>query len=287
MEFFQSASREDADEFKPLDVLMEVINGFVALVRAVEIRSRLSISCLERDTLHILLKHLFQAIYWYARKTNVKLNASKKDIDIDTRFVLSLVGCRTIPGRFWQLAVEQPLSLAFIRRSVLLFHMVFTDTSGIDWSQVLSELNLRRYFGSEFKFCPLPTWTIELPLQFPQLARSVPLDDQSTDRGLCLLSKEIVSLKERTALLPTLDVLLDSLCYGVIMILVISGRKASAIQMVCTNPDFHLWYLPSVYVNSDGNDDVGLQGFAPLALNKDRLERYLDSLVTGDWLARP
>jgi hypothetical protein len=284
-EFFQSASRDECGEFDSLEVLMEVIDGFVGLIQAVEIRSRLSLSCLGRETLPLLAKHLFDAIYWYARKASSKLDPSKKDAE--TRFVLSLIPNRDVRRRFWELAAEQPISLPFVRRASLLFAMLFTDASAIDWSEVLSESRLRLLVPSRFECAPLPTWNIELPVLFQQLAKSVPLDDQSTDRGLCLLSNTVVSLGEKSGSLVRLDGLLNRLCYGVILILVISGTKASAIQMICANPVFHLWYLPSVYINSDGNEDVGFQGFAPLALNRDRLERYVDSLVTGDWLSRP
>jgi hypothetical protein len=42
-----------------------------------------------------------------------------------------------------------------------------------------------------------------------------------------------------------------------------------------------------VYVDADGNSDHGFVGTSPLALDHERLEKYLDSLVTGDWIGRP
>jgi hypothetical protein len=285
-EFFQAASRDEFGEFDDLEVLTQCIDGFVGLVQAIEIRSRLSTACLRRETLALLVKHFFVAICCYSRKLSKKVDPSKKDGD--AQFILSLLPFRDLDRRFWAVAQERPASLPFVRRAMIVFLMLFANVSAIDWDVALSEQNLRRFFVAPFQFDRLPTWTVELPPQFYFLAHSVPIDDQSTDRGLCLLSKTPIALNDKQGSRQlNLEGLLDKLAHGVTMILVIAGERVSAVLMVSANPESHSWYLPSVYVNSDGNDDVGFRGFAPLNLNRDRLEKYIDSLVTGDWLARP
>jgi hypothetical protein len=74
---------------------------------------------------------------------------------------------------------------------------------------------------------------------------------------------------------------------GVTLLLFIAGKEISAVDIADPKPSLHTYRLRSLYENPDGNQDIGFQGMSPLSLSQTRLDRYLDALVTGDWMAKP
>jgi hypothetical protein len=274
--FFESCAFEEGSN-PPSNGL----NSLVGLLQAVEIRSRNSPNVLRKDTLHLLIKNLFLAIH-HLRKNQQFEKPLLKTIEYD--FLVALVGTRNVEDQFWQIASEYQLSLPFACLSMILSTCVLGKPDAADWNAILEPRNMEK-FMSPIRIENLMTWTVQLPRGFEQLFPEYPIQDQNHKLALCLLRKTRIAFNDHPTYLP-FEVFMEK-NRGVTLLLLIAGKEISAVDIADPKPSLHTYRLQSVYENPDGNQDIGFQGLFPLSLSQTRLDRYLDTLVTGDWMAKP
>ncbi|OHT10869.1 hypothetical protein TRFO_19771 [Tritrichomonas foetus] len=264
------------------------LNVLIDNIKALEIRQRTSSRCIEKDTVFMLMKHYFISLYFWLRR---KKNECKSFLD---HLVMKILHSKN-PKESFEKSIKsllKKMSPTFPELRCSIFIESLLQDKFIDWQRKLSyeQLNERfgKYFpGNSIPKIPLPKFTIELPDNFYQLGANpynCPIEDQTKIRALCLLTKEIVSFDGDTSEYKSYFQHLESLNDGVSMFLMLSGPNVTRISICSLNKlrkD-----LGSVYIDSDGNDDIGLSSFEPLKFSHDKMEHCIDILFSGEWMAQ-
>lgn len=196
--------------------------------------------------------------------------------------------------------------LLFLRRATVFDRLPLSDNapSFIDWDEELSYRNLsQRFFNSDVfptnlfatkksKIEKTPSIELDvfslkkLPYEFLDLAKppyNIPIDDMSSEVALCLLTGKLVSMERHGSSLNELAEHLEENCFSnATLMLMVRGKKVSALYLA--GKQFNMIRtLPGIYVDKFGDEDVGFERGELLFLNEERLERYTDMLISGEW----
>lgn len=206
--------------------------------------------------------------------------------------------------------------IMFLRRATILELLPLSDQepSFIDWDEVLSYTNLSSRFLTDLidiqsneiphnstehqnqsmkslivrsiSFEIDPFTLIKLPHEYLDLARepyNLQIDDMSKEIALCLLTGKLVDVEKQGSSFNHLSDHLETQCFdNPTLLLVISGQKASALFLA--DKQFNMILsLPTIYVDRFGDEDIGFERGQLLFLNEERLERYTDMLLSGEW----
>ena len=184
----------------------------------------------------------------------------------------------------------------FLRRATVLEKLPLSDSapSFIDWDEELSSKSLaQRFFSSDtFPITKNPSIQldmfslIKLPHEFLDLAKipyNIQIDDMSSEVALCLLTGKLVSMERIGSSLNDLAEHLEENCFSnATLLLMVRGKKTSALYLA--GKQFNMIRtLPGIYVDKFGDEDVGFERGELLFLNEERLERYTDMLISGEW----
>ncbi|KAK8896440.1 hypothetical protein M9Y10_014340 [Tritrichomonas musculus] len=189
----------------------------------------------------------------------------------------------------------------FLRMAALLQHFALgiqlnedSNSSFIDWDDLLSFTSLCERYGitprgneNEDEIDLQPFQFIQMPksfLSFMKPPYSLNLADESVEIGICLLTGQILDLSKypnsdlmhvkthrKNALADTFDIILQ-----------LTGSNAGSIvlnsQLMQKNIS-----LKGFYVDSFGDEDVGLKRGSFLSLSDEKLENTIESILSADW----
>lgn len=184
----------------------------------------------------------------------------------------------------------------FLRRATLFEKLPLSDSapSFIDWDEELSSKSLaqRFFFSDTFPITRNPSIQLDmfsikkLPHEFLDLAKppfNIPIDDMSSEVALCLLTGKLVSMERIGSSLNDLAEHLEENCLSnATLLLMVRGKKTSALYLA--GKQFNMIRaLPGIYVDKFGDEDIGFERGELLFLSEERLERYTDILISGEW----
>jgi hypothetical protein len=288
-EFFEAISMvTDEAGRSPVDV---AIQGLAGLLRMIEIRHRSRPEIVRKESLQLLVRHLYIAIYFYLR--NAQRMGGNYHFDNTTlrtpeEFILTtFLVSGVMQHGFWGVSRQLNPNPVQMRLILILYACLFLgDDLNMNWVEYMAP---NKYFGPQLANQKLAEFVIDLPERFEDLRRApfnLAIDDQKRSVGYCLLTKRPILLAGEEDKMLTVETLLEDLHDGVSLILATSGPGVSAIFFASFYPQIVAVLLPSVYVDADGNPDHGFAGVSPLRLDRERLEKYIDALITGEWIGR-
>lgn len=260
-------SQQDALSFFFNHISYEsALNSFIDMIRMLEIRERTKKDFLNKETYKILFYNLFRALYHYRRLNNIE-HEQIVDSQLDKGLVIKLIESKNPLKHLNEITNKDSL---LYRRATIIKNYICDESNCV--------------YNNQQVFKP---WRIELPNDFVQLALppfNCPIEDQANHLGYCLLTKAVFAFPDGYGCDTTYDDYIDILQESPSLILVIAGRDVSDLQII-TKRESKPIKLGSVYLNNDGEDDIGFEHHDPLSLNNELLEKQVDYFITGEWVS--
>lgn len=285
------------------------LKSYAGMVTILEVRHRSRPECLDNSTVPILYHNLLLALYFNLHGCSII-----EDIeDPLVKLVFMLINSNSPLGEFGLFVrqIAQRLSgdylYEFLRRAAIIEDFgiknrgdVKDDNGGsggfIDWDEILSFDSLAERYeierNGDASFIELPLFeTIPLAERFVGLYQppyNMDIFDTSISKFIDLLTGTVVvfaksyeTVREKTDL-PFIDnYVLTQYDGGLAMFLGLTGPNASDVIISCKSIN-RIFNLDGFYVDQFGDIDRGFKRGAILSLSRDRMEKTLDKLLSGD-----
>ncbi|OHT13919.1 hypothetical protein TRFO_15814 [Tritrichomonas foetus] len=277
-----------------------LVNSFVGTLLINEVRLRALPGCLDGNVNYMLIRNLFLMLWHSHHIENLTLTSDTGKWDYIKQLVSKMIVSDTPKESFFQTTKDIALSIKdeeeklflFLRRATLFEILALSDSAPafVDCDDCLShECLITKYFGSfEGKIeIELSPWSLfKLPKEFLDLSKppyNFDIGNASAEVALCLLTGKLVSMERKGSSLIVLAEHLQENCHwNGTLLLLISGKKASTLCLA--GKQFNsIRTLPGIYVDKFGDEDIGFSRGELLYLNEERLERYTDMLISGEW----
>jgi hypothetical protein len=108
--------------------------------------------------------------------------------------------------------------------------------------------------------------------------RGIPIENYRISLGLNIFTGQIVNLTDDTALQREGG--------GTAIFLRLTGPDLSSTWLYSPTTKQTRMVLPSFYLNSHGEEDIGLNSGFPLFFNQARLDRIVMMFITGEWISK-
>ena len=239
----------------------------------------------------LLIKNLF-FILWHMRNT---LHLSLGMID-DTpmgQLIATLIEDPRLSDAFPDAVKHQAQGFAdshlltFLRQATILYILVFHDEDTQNFPACLSRTAISERFGVPVPDVPLDSFKLmDLPDNFIDLSlppHNYPLGQMDKHSAICLLTGKEVDMTKTSQGYTSFLRHLDDECNGnTTLVLYITGHWAGT--MAFASRQFNnMKGVPSIYVDSHGDEDPGWTRGKFLRLDKERYARYTDMLLSGEW----
>jgi hypothetical protein len=162
-------------------------------------------------------------------------------------------------------------SLGSGRESIDLTAPVLSEHFALQFDPVLP--------ASQFAFVNLPRRFIDLS----QPPFNIDIENQSSERVLCLLTGTVVSMDRIDGTYAQLSKHLHMKCPShASFLLTVSGPNATRVYVAATQMNC-IKIVPGIYLDAHGDEDVGFLRGKMTYLNEQRLRKYEDMLLSGEW----
>jgi hypothetical protein len=262
-----------------------VISSLCHSLTIQEIRMRSCPSCSESK----LFRNLF-LILWHLHHS-FALSFSRDDSDPLRALVGAVIEssdpigiCDTEAGRL-AFGIAAPDQFVFLRQASLFRHFCLDhDRENVD----LSAEAVSQHFGR--KVNPgLPSTNfgfVDLPHRFIDLSEppfSLDIENQSTERVLCLLTGTVVSMERVEGTYTHLSKHLQRKCPShATFLLALGGPCATRLSVASTQMN-SIKVVTGIYLDANGDEDVGFRRGKVTYLNEARRAKYADMLFSGEW----
>lgn len=291
------------DFFSSLDFIYQNRNKFGMIICGVagtyiinEVRLRSFPDCLDNCINSILLRNIF-LLLWHAYRI------MNEEITIDflnpIKTLLSQLVIADDPEAVFldnakNLAltiIDDKERFIFLRQAKLVqvFSLNFQSGSFIDWDEVLTLRSLEEEFGikpSGVEIELQPYTMYKLPKRFIDLGNDeykIAIDDQEKSTALDILTGKIVDMSKQRGGFADLERHLANAVHGSpTFLMYITGRNSTSC-FIASYFFSQIVFINSIYVDDFGDEDIGYQRGAIVKLNQDRLERFTDMMLSGEW----
>lgn len=292
-----------SNSFKSSDLLHK-IKSFAGTVSVIEVRHRSRPECLDSPTVPSLLRNLLCTFY---ASLHGEMNLDKIESTDPLENLVFLLLYSESPVEENSSFVKQIAAslngddyiYEFLRRAAIIEDFALnpkrrnSENEFIDWDEIFSFENLIERYGIENgKSVELPLFeTIPLADRFVGLYQppyNLDIFNMDYNTMVDLLTGSIVFYSSSDLEIPGKPEIMHITNYvkqhydgGLAMFLGLTGPNASDIVISCPAID-RLFNLDGFYVDQFGDIDRGFKRGAILSLSKDRLEKALDKLLSGD-----
>ena len=277
-------------------------NALIGTILIDESRLRMNPGCLDARVNYLLYHNLFLLLWHSHHSENLILTSDFKEWDPFKLLVSKMIYHDNPINGFFETAKSIATEiksdkdiLLFLRRATI-FEVLAINSSNkkippfVDWDDCLAFKSLSLRFLGSFdgkEEIDLPVFCfMNLPKQFLDFAKppyNYNIQNSSAEIALCLLTGKLVSMERKGSSFNDLAEHLQENCHSnATLLLLISGKKASALCLA--GKQFNsIRTLPGIYVDKYGDEDIGFERGELLYLNVERLERYTDMLISGEW----
>lgn len=286
--------------------IVSLVDDLASQIELLELRHRSNPNCLDARTVSCILRNFYLCIYHRHRsEADFILEDDASFRPLVTLILLKLAcGESEFPLARMVIRIAPHLSpmdeYIFLRRAALFQHFcleerLVSETDRHDWDSILSLDNLLGLYGlpAVSVSSDLPQFRlIELPrtyLGFMKPPFEIDIaNNLEFDIGVCLLTGEHCVFPKRNQIikgLQTDEEMISRVLAGTYTFaFMVTGRMATAV--VVSSQEFRvLIRTRSCYLDSFGDENIGLENGSVVSLSQDRVEWLTDQILSSDWVS--